>query len=153
MTTRIDYASVAPEALKALIQLEGYVRKSGLDRTIVDLVYLRVSQMNGCAYCIDMHSKDLRAHGETEQRLHLLSAFREAPSIYSARERAALAWAEAVTAVGQSHPSDAVFQEASQHFEPRQLVELTVAIGMINTWNRMAISFRPEVGGYQPGVR
>jgi AhpD family alkylhydroperoxidase len=153
MTVRIDYAKVAPEALKGLIQLEGHVRKSGLDRGLVDLVYLRVSQMNGCAYCIDMHTKDLRAHGETDQRMHLLPVFREAPALYTARERAALAWAEAVTAVGEGHVPDAVFEEVSRQFEPREVVELTVATAMINTWNRLAIALRAEVGNYQPGSR
>jgi AhpD family alkylhydroperoxidase len=153
MTVRIDYAKVAPEALKALVQLEGHVRRSGLDRGLVELVYLRVSQMNGCAYCIDMHTKDLRAQGETDQRMHLLPVFREAPAVYKARERAALAWAEVVTAVGETHVPDAVFEEVSRQFEPLEIVELTVAIGMINTWNRLAVALRPEVGNYQPSAR
>jgi alkylhydroperoxidase family enzyme len=102
---------------------------------------------------MDMHSKDLRAHGESEQRLYLLPGFREAPTVYSERERAALAWAEAVTAVGETHVPDEVFEEVQKHFSPREVVELTVAIAMINTWNRIAISFRPTVGSYQPSAR
>jgi AhpD family alkylhydroperoxidase len=152
-TVRIDYAKVAPEAYKAMAQLEGHVRNSGLDRGLVHLVYLRVSQMNGCGDCIDMHSKDLRAHGETDQRMHLLPVFREAPALFTPRERAALAWAESVTAVGETHVPDAVFEDVSRQFEPREVVELTVAVGMINAWNRLAIALRPEIGNYQPGPR
>ncbi|WP_146653834.1 carboxymuconolactone decarboxylase family protein [Labilithrix luteola] len=150
---RIDYAKVAPEALKALVQLEGHVRKSGLDRKLKDLVYLRVSQINGCAYCIDMHSKDLRAHGETDERMHLLPVFREVSAMFSERERAALAWAESVTLLTEGHVPDEVFEEARQHFEERELVELTMAVATINAWNRIGVSFRPEAGIYQPVAR
>lgn len=149
MNRRIAYTTVAPGAYRALLALSEHVDKSGLDRVLLHFVFLRVSQMNGCAYCIDMHSKDLRAAGETEQRVFLLSAFREAP-IYSDRERAALAWAEAVTELGKDAVPDAVFEEVRKHFKDDEIVELTLAVGVINAWNRLSIAFRTPAGGYVP---
>jgi len=149
MVTRIDYATVAPEALRAVYGLEQYVRASGLDRTLVHLVKLRASYINGCAYCIDMHSKDARAAGETEQRIYSVPVWHETP-FYSAKERAALAFSEVVTRLGPEGVSDAAFADARAHFTEAELVSLTMAIVAINTWNRLSITFRPEVGSYQP---
>ena len=149
MVTRIDYAAVAPEALRAVYGLEQYVRASGLDRTLVHLVKLRASYINGCAYCIDMHSKDARAAGETEQRIYSVPVWHETP-FYSAKERAALAFSEVVTRLGPEGVSDAAFADARAHFTEAELVSLTMAIVAINTWNRLSITFRPEVGSYQP---
>lgn len=149
MTQRIDFGKVAPQAMTAMRGLESYARHSGLAPSLLELVRMRVSQINGCAFCLDMHSKDARAHGETEQRLHVLSAWREAP-FYSDRERAALEWAEAVTCVADGHVPDAVYQPVRQHFSERELVDLTIATIAINGWNRLAIPFRSPVGGYQP---
>lgn len=149
MTPRIHAAKAAPAAYQLLIQLERYVAESGLEPTLVHLVKLRTSQINGCAYCIDMHWKDLRAAGESEQRLYGLDAWEESP-YYSERERAALAWAEAVTRVGEGHVPDAVFARVRPHFDDKALADLTVAIGLINMWNRLAISFRTPAGAYQP---
>lgn len=149
MTRHINYTEVAPKALRALFSLEQHVRQSGLDRALVELVYLRVSQINGCAYCIDMHTKDLRAAGETEQRLYLLSVHHEVP-FFSDRERAALSWAEAVTRLGEHGVPDAVFDEVRRHFDDAQIVELTLAVATINAWNRMSIAMRTPAGGYTP---
>jgi AhpD family alkylhydroperoxidase len=149
MTQRIDYTKVAPDALKAMLGLESYVRHSGLEPSLLELVKMRVSQINGCAYCLDMHSKDARAAGETEQRLHVLSAWREAP-FYSERERAALAWAEAVTQLPGNDVPDDLYTAVRRHFDEKALVDLTVAIVAINGWNRLAVPLRSEVGGYQP---
>jgi AhpD family alkylhydroperoxidase len=149
MKARIDYSKVSPGALQAMYGLERFVRGSGLPRNLVELVKLRVSQINGCAYCIDMHSKDLRAAGETEQRLYLLEAWREAP-FYSDRERAAFAWAEALTLITDGHVPDAVFEQARSQFSEEELVNLTLAVVAINSWNRISISFRTEPGTYQP---
>src|SRR5436309_2384205 len=150
MQERINVVKVAPELTKALLGLEQYVRGSGLEAPLLELVRMRASQVNGCAYCIDMHSKDARAAGETEQRLYLLDAWREAP-YYTDRERAALAWTEAVTKVTEGHVPDAVFEEVRGQFDDKELADLTMAIAAINAWNRMAISFRALPGGYQPG--
>lgn len=149
MKQRLDYQTIAPQTFRALLGLEERVRKSGLERGLVELVYLRVSQINGCAFCIDMHTKDLRAAGETEQRLYLLSAYREAP-FYSDRERAALAWAEAVTELGRDGVPDAVFEGARQHFRDEEIAELTLAVVTINAWNRMNIAFQTPAGSYTP---
>lgn len=147
----INYGEVAPRALKAMLQLEGYVHNSGLEKPLLELVKMRASQINGCAYCLDMHSKDARAGGETEQRLYVLNAWREAP-FYSDRERAALAWTEAITGIANSHFSDALNEEVRQHFSEKELVDLTMAIIAINGWNRLAIPFSAkQVGTYQPG--
>jgi AhpD family alkylhydroperoxidase len=148
MEPRIDPRKTSG-ALKAMLGLEQYVRNSGLDEKLLLLVKFRVSQINGCAYCLDMHSKDLRAAGETEQRLYLLDAWRESP-FYSERERAALAWAEAVTLVAQSHVPDKDYEQAHSQFTDEELVNLTLAIVAINGWNRLSISLRAVPGGYQP---
>ncbi len=149
MEPRIDTAKVAPGAYRAMFGLESYVRQSGLEPSLLELVKTRASQINGCAYCLDMHTKDARAHGETEQRLYALSAWRETP-FYTERERAALAWTEAVTLVADGHVPDAVFEEARRHFTEEELVNLTLAVVAINGWNRLAISFRAVPGTYQP---
>jgi AhpD family alkylhydroperoxidase len=149
MQSRIDYKAVAPDGLKALSGLETYVRQSTIEKGLQDLVKVRASQLNGCAYCIDMHTKDARAGGETEQRLYALSAWREGP-FFSERERAALTWTEAVTLISEGHVPDEVFQAVRQHFSDKELVDLTLVVTAINAWNRMAISFRSVPGSYQP---
>lgn len=150
MTERMDYASVAPDAVKAMWGLEKYVRDCGLESSLLELVKYRASQINGCAFCMDMHTKDARAHGETEQRLYTLSAWRETP-FFSDRERAALAWTEAVTTVAESNVPDEIYERAREQFSEKELVNLTLAIVAINGWNRLAVSFRKEAGSYEPG--
>jgi AhpD family alkylhydroperoxidase len=145
--SRVDYRKAAPDAFKAMLALEAGVHRSGLEPSLIELVKMRVSQINGCGYCLDMHSKDARAAGETEQRLYLLSAWREAP-FYTDRERAALSWAEAVTQVSTNDLPDALYDEVRAQFDEKGMVELTLAIIAINGWNRLAIGFRAEVGGY-----
>lgn len=147
MKTRIDYRKAAPEAFKAMLELEAGVHRGGLEKPLIELVKMRASQINGCGYCLDMHSKDARAAGETEQRLYVLPAWREAP-FYSARERAALAWTEAVTQVSTNDLPDALYAQVREEFDEKSLVELTLAIIAINGWNRMAIAFRADVGSY-----
>ena len=132
-----------------MAELERYVRESGLEPSLLELVKLRASQINGCAYCIDMHWKDARARGESEQRLYGLMAWRESP-YYSERERAALAWTEAVTLIVDNHVPDDLYEEVRQHFNEVELVNLTLALVAINGWNRLAISLRTEPGTYQP---
>ncbi len=149
MQSRIDYDKIAPDAVKALLGLEAYLRRCGLEPGLLDLVKLRASQINGCAYCIDMHTKDARARGETEQRLFTLAVWREAP-FFTDRECAALSWTEAVTEVACTHVPDAVYEQARRHFSEKELVDLTVAVIAINSWNRLAISFRMVPGTYQP---
>ena len=149
MQTRLDYQTAFPEGVQAMLHLEAAIRRSGLEAPLMELVKFRASQMNGCAFCLDMHSKDARAHGETEQRLYGLSAWREAP-FYTDRERAALAWTEAITNIQQGHAGDEVYAEVRQQFDEQELARLTFAITQINSWNRIAIAFRPEVGVYQP---
>src|SRR5271157_4086252 len=127
METRLDPRKAAPEAYRAMLALESAVRSSGLERSLLDLVRLRASQINGCAFCIDMHSKDLRAEGVSEERLYLLDAWRESPG-YSDRERAALAWTEAVTLISEGHVPDAVYEQARQQFTDKELAQLTLAI-------------------------
>src|SRR5690242_19324100 len=141
MQARITYDKTAPEGVKAMWTLENYLHHCGLEPALLELVKFRASQINGCAYCIDMHTKDARAHGETEQRLYALSVWRETP-FYSERERAALAWTEAVTLVGETHVPDDVYDLARRHFSPEELVNLTMAVIAINGWNRLAIAFR-----------
>ena len=137
--------------MRALFGLNGYLAKSGkIEQNLLHLLELRVSQLNGCAFCIDMHSKDLRAAGETEQRLYLLDAWRESP-FYTERERAAFAWAEAVTFVTNGHVPDEVYEEARKQFSEEELVDLTFAVTTINTWNRLNIAFRTPAGTYEPG--
>jgi AhpD family alkylhydroperoxidase len=151
MTTeaRIDYARAAPGAYGAMLDLEEYLSACSLDAPLIHLIKLRVSQINGCAYCIDMHWKDLRAIGEREQRLYSLDAWRETP-FYTDRERAALGWSESVTLVAATHVPDEAFEEARRHFSETELVDLTLAISTINAWNRLAISFRAPAGTYEP---
>ena len=149
METRLDYGKAAPGSVQAMYKLQKYVDESGLEHSLLELVKTRVSQINGCAFCIDMHTKDARAAGETEQRLYGLSAWREAP-YYTERERAALAWAEAVTNIPQVYETDEEYEAARSQFSAEELVKLTVVVIAINGWNRLAISFRPEVGKYQP---
>jgi AhpD family alkylhydroperoxidase len=132
-----------------MLGLERYLATSRIERSLRELVKLRASLLNGCAYCIDMHTKDAHALGETEQRLYSLAAWQETP-FYSERERAALAWTDAVTRVGDTHVPDEVFAAAREQFSEEELVDLTMVVVTINAWNRIAISFRPEVGSYQP---
>jgi AhpD family alkylhydroperoxidase len=148
MQPRIEYAKAAPGAVKAMLDLEKYVRQSGIETPLLELVRLRASQINGCAYCLDMHTKDARAEGETEQRLYTLSAWRETP-FFSERERAALEWTEAVTEIGKDHVPDEVFERVRQHFSESELTNLTLAVIAINAWNRLAIAFRAVPGTYQ----
>ena len=148
---RLDYRTVFPQALEAMAGLEKAVHESTLEAPLLELVKTRASQLNGCAYCLDMHSKDALAQGESVQRLIVLDAWREAP-FYSDRERAALAWTEAVTNVQQGHVPEAVFQQARTQFTETELTNLTLAIVAINGWNRFSIAFRPEVGSYQPAA-
>lgn len=150
MPARIDYAHGFAEGANAMFHLNNVIRKSGLDPQLLDLVRMRASQLNGCAYCIDMHSKEARAHGESEQRLYALSAWRETP-FFSGRECAALAWTEVITNIQQGHAEDSEFQAALKEFGETDLIKLTLAITQINAWNRIAIAFRAEVGSYQPG--
>lgn len=149
MTPRIEYQNAAPDALRAMYAVQGYVNASGLERALLELVKIRASQINRCAYCLDMHTKDARAAGETEQRVHLLNAWREAP-LYTPRERAALEWTEAVTEIADAGVPDDLFASARNHFSEKDLVDLTMAVIAINAWNRLAISFRPDVGSYKP---
>jgi len=151
MQPRIEYSKTAPGAVKAMLDLEKYVRQSGLETPLLELVRLRASQINGCAYCLDMHTKDARAEGETEQRLYTLSAWRETP-FFSERERAALEWTEAVTEIGKGHVPDEVFERTRRHFSESELTDLTLAVIAINAWNRLAIAFRAVPGSYQRAV-
>ena len=141
MTPRLNPYKAAPEAMKALVVVENYVQASGLDHSLVDLVKTRASQINGCVYCIHMHTSEARARGETEERLYLLDAWHESP-LYGDRERAALAWIEAVTLVSETHVPNAIYDQARQHFSETELVNLTLCVAAINAWNRIAISFR-----------
>jgi len=152
MHTRIAYGQVAQEGVAALGKLETYVRHSGLEHSLLELVKTRASQLNGCGYCLDMHTKDARAGGETEQRLYVLSAWREAP-FYTERERAALEWTEALTLISQNDVSDDLYGRAREQFSEKELVDLTLAITAINSWNRLSIGFRSEVGSYEPKNR
>ena len=149
MKERLNYQQVAPGALKPMIELEKYVATSGLERSLYELVKTRASQINGCAYCLDMHTKDARKAGETEQRLYALSAWRET-SFYTPKERAALAWTEAVTQISNEGVSVALFKATSEHFTEKEMVDLTMAIVAINGWNRLAISFGTIPGSYHP---
>lgn len=149
MKPRIDFAHAAPAATRAMYSLEQFVRSTGLETPLLELVRLRASQMNGCGYCIDMHTKDARAAGETEQRLYTLSVWRETP-FFTDRERAALEWTEAVTALGPHGVSDEIYERVRKQFEETELVNLTMAVIAINGWNRLAIPFRAVPGTYQP---
>jgi AhpD family alkylhydroperoxidase len=147
MKARLNYSEVAPNALKAMLELEKYVHGSGLERPLYELVKTRASQINGCAYCIDMHTKDARKAGETEQRLYGLNAWRETP-FYTERERAALEWTEALTLISENEVSDELYETLSKYFSEEEKVALTMAIIAINGWNRLAISFRTVPGSY-----
>ena len=142
MTRRLDYNQVAPNGAKALGGVYGYVMQSGLSAVLVDLVYLRISQINNCAYCLDMHTRDLLKKGQKIEKLALVQAWAEAGNLFDERERAALAWAETVTRVAETNVPEAAYQAARAAFSERELVDLTIAIGLMNTYNRLAISFR-----------
>jgi AhpD family alkylhydroperoxidase len=148
MKKRIDISRVGHGAYRAMSALEQHVRASGLEQSLLELVKLRASYINGCAYCVDMHSKDARAEGETEQRIYSVPVWRETP-FYTPRERAALEWTEMVTNISQRGMPDDVFESVRAHFEEEELVELTMAVITINGWNRLAISFASEPGSYQ----
>ena len=148
MKPRIDYQKTAPDGISALSGLENYVQRSRLEPALLELVKLRASQINGCSCCIDMHTKDARAEGESEQRLYAVVAWRETP-FFTERERAALAWTEAVTQVSLEHVPEEVYECAHQHFSEKELVDLTLAIIAINAWNRLAICFRSVPGTYR----
>lgn len=140
MTQRIDYFKAAPEAVKAMLGLEKFVNESGLEKPLIELIKLRSSQINGCAFCVDMHHTDARKAGETERRLNAVVVWRDTP-FFTERERAALAWAETVTLISQTHAPDDVYQELTKHFSETEIVNLTMAIVTINSWNRLSISF------------
>ncbi|MES2808849.1 MAG: carboxymuconolactone decarboxylase family protein [Bacteroidota bacterium] len=150
MQPRINAFQKGPGALKALYGVGAYLSKSSLDQQLLHLLYFRVSQINGCAFCLDMHSKDLRAAGETEQRLYMIAAWREA-TVYTDRERAALAWAEAITKLTNNDVPDEVYNDVKAQFTDEELVDLTLAITTINTFNRINVAFRTPAGGYQVG--
>jgi AhpD family alkylhydroperoxidase len=149
MEPRLDYWQAAPQGLHAWRGLQAYVDQCGLEPRLLELVKTRASQINGCAHCLEMHTKEARAAGESEERLYLLSAWCEAP-LYSARERAALAWTEAVTRIADGPIEDELYSEMRRHFSDKEMVDLTLAIIAINGWNRLAIPFRAPVGNYQP---
>ena len=149
MKPRINIGQVSPAAYRAMLGLEKFIHESSIEPKLVHLLKMRASQINGCAYCLDMHSKDARALGETEQRLYGLDAWREAP-YYTDRERAALEWIEALTLVSEGHVPDEVYERVRQQFSESELVDLTMLAVAINGWNRLAIAFRAEPGSYQP---
>jgi len=149
MKTRIEGPKIIPGGYKAMLGLEAYLHQSIVEVPLLHLIKLRASQINGCAYCIDMHWKDLRAIGESEQRLYGLDAWQESP-YYTERERAALAWTEAVTQVTNGHVADDVYEQVHPHFSEKELADLTLAIATINVWNRLSIALRAEPGTYQP---
>ena len=153
MQSRASYQKSAPDVFQGMLALSAVVHKSGLAPGLVDLIDYRVSQINGCAYCLDMHSKDLRARGETEQRIYMLSAWREAPQLYSARERAALAWAEAVTHLTNQEVSDEVYNQARAEFSETELAQLTLCVVAINGWNRLNVAFRTPAGNYKSAIK
>lgn len=152
MAPRIDYFREAPRGLAALRQLEDYLHDSGLPAPLLHLIKTRASQINGCAYCLDMHTKDARALGESEQRLYTLAAWRETP-FFNERERAALAYTEALTLIAEHPETDARIEELRRHFSDKEIVDLTLAIVAINGWNRLAITFHAPVGSYQPRIK
>ena len=150
MKARIDFMRVNPGVIQAMLGLERQVRQTGFETKLLDLVRMRASQINGCSYCLDMHSKDARANGETEQRLHGLVAWRETP-YYSARERAALEWTEALTLVAETHVEDDVYERVREQFSEDELVHLSLAVVAINGWNRLNVAARTVPGDYVPG--
>ena len=141
MKPRMNFYQAAPETIKALVAVEDQILASGLEKSLIELVKTRASQINGCAYCINMHTADARKQGETEERLYLLNAWRESP-LYTDRERAALAWTEALTLIAETHAPDDLYENVRAHFSEAETVNLTMLIGAINAWNRVAISFR-----------
>ena len=141
MKPRMNFYQAAPDTINALVALENQIQATGLEKSLIELVKIRASQINGCAYCINMHTQDARKRGESEQRLYLLNAWREAP-VYTDRERAALAWTEAVTLISETHAPDDVYNEVRTHFSEAETVNLTMLIATINSWNRLAIAFR-----------
>lgn len=148
MKPRIDHLTVAPDAYKAMAGLERYVRTSGLETSLIHLVKLRTSYINGCAYCVDMHTKEARHAGETEQRLYGVAVWHETP-FFTARERAALKWTDTLTRLADGGVPDEIYEDTRAHFSEAELVNLTMAVIAINGWNRLAIGFRAEVGSYQ----
>lgn len=155
MTQRLNYFQASAQAMNTLVDMEKYIAhcyrdKKTLQKSLIELVKIRVSQINGCAYCIDMHSKDARANQETEQRIYALSAWRET-KFYSDQERAALAWAEANTLIHEKGISNELYETTTKYFNPEQLVDLTLVITAINSWNRIALSFKPKPGSYNVG--
>lgn len=151
MQQRFQFHDPDHAGIKALVALEQYLRGCGLEHSLLELIKMRSSQINGCAFCLDMHSKDARAAGETEQRLYLLNGWREAP-LFSARECAALEWTEAVTLVAQTHVPDNVYERVRAQFSEAEMTDLTLAVTAINSWNRLAISSRTPAGSYQPAA-
>jgi len=149
MQPRLDLSKFHGEPHRALLALEKYVHESGFEPKLIELMKMRASQINGCAYCLDMHSKDARALGETEQRLYALNAWRETP-FFSDTVRAALEWTEAVTLVSETHVPDDVYERVREFFDEKKLLDLTLIVATINVWNRLAISFRAVPGAYQP---
>ncbi|WP_106496851.1 carboxymuconolactone decarboxylase family protein [Lentibacillus sp. Marseille-P4043] len=152
MESRLDYYSIAPEAAKIMVQFEKYVKSTNLDSTLLELVKTRASQINGCAFCLDMHTKDARANGETEQRLYALNAWRET-DFYTEKERAALALTEAITQISTNHVTDELYKDVREHFDEKDFVDLVYAINTINSWNRLAITTRAVPGKYQPAKK
>ncbi len=146
MDSRIDYYKFSPDLMKALMGLENAISKSGLERSLLDLVKLRASQINSCAYCVDLHSADARKNGESERRLYAVAVWRDTP-FFTDKERAALAWTEAVTLLPETHAPDELYQELLKNFSEKEVVDLTFAIVTINAWNRLSVSFRksPEL--------
>jgi len=153
MSPRAAYQKAAPEVFQGMLALSKVLEKSSLGPGLIDLISYRVSQINGCAFCLDMHSKDLRARGETEQRLYMLSAWREMPALYSARERAALAWAETVTRLPNQEVPDEIYEQAHAEFSDAELAQLTLGVVAINGWNRFNIAYRTPAGHYKSAVR
>lgn len=152
MEARLDYYTIAPDAAKIMMEFEKYVRTTNLEHSLLELVKMRSSQINGCAYCLDMHSKDARANGETEQRLYLLNAWRET-DFYTDKERAALALTEAITQISIGDVSDELYAHVKEYFNDKDFVDLVYAINTINSWNRIAITMRAVPGGYQPAKK
>src|SRR5579872_2104833 len=151
METRIRYTTAVPGAFKAMLQFSEYAENSGLETSLIRLVEIRASQINGCAYCLDMHTKDARAEGESGQRLNTLAAWRDAP-FFDERERAALEWTEAVTLVAESHVPHDVYERVKQRFSEQELIDLTLAVASINSWNRLNIAFGTVAGAYRAGM-
>ncbi len=149
MQPRLDVEKVAPDVYKAMFALEACIHKSGLEASLVELIKTRASQINNCAFCMDMHTKQARKHGETQQRLYTLSAWRETP-FFTGRERAALAWTEALTSVAETQVPDDVYEAARKHFTEKELVDVSLVIVTINGWNRLSVAFRKVPGDYQP---